>query len=169
MTTLSTTKLSPPALRVFIDGEPLGTTFGDVSVEVVQEVSERRTNEFGYADSIVTDNGRLITIPLAQFEPATLAKAIPGSQLVTSGTRNFLYSNSTRGRSLIGDAVTLTLSGNLGDTAHQYTYKAAFAESGFEYTLGDDQSVIEVVFRAVADPANPDAVDAIEKYETFPV
>ena len=168
VTSLDTAKTYAGPMRVFINGSTAGVTEGTATVEIEKETNDIHTNEFGLVDKVIAENGAVITVNFAQIEPSVLALAVPEAQLVTSGTRTLLYGNSTRGRSLLGVAQPLVLSGTNGVVSEQWTFRKAFVEEGFEVEYGDEQTVVEVKFRAVPDPTNPTGVDSLFKYEIFP-
>jgi len=168
MPNLDTQKIHVGTLRVFIDGQPAGTTEGPPKIEYIKETSDVHTNEFGLVDKNIVDNGAEVTISFAQFEPAVLALAIPEANVVTSGTRTALYVSSARGLSLLSLAKQLVLSGTNGTTSQQWTFRKAFVAENFEIEYADEQAPIEVKFTVVPDPAHLTSVDSLVKYETFP-
>ena len=103
--------------------------------------------------------------------PNVLQLLIPGTVVTSSGTIERLEQGSNVGKSLLADfAHEVVLSGSAdATTRQQWIFHKAYVEEGteFEYT-NTDQTIGEIPFRVVPDPAKEGATDALWRHETFP-
>lgn len=164
MVTVDTSKTHAGFLSVTIDGVAVGVTEGGPSIAYEKETVDINTDDFGLVDKNIINNSVVATLRLAQIEPTVLALAIPEATVTASGT---VEVSSATGTSLLGLAVRLVISGSDGVTSQQWTFPKAFVEEGFELAYEDEQTVLEVPFRAVPDPANLTEDWALFTYETF--
>ena len=162
------TKVNIGTSDVYFKGVLVGHTQGGVTINVTMDLPEAAVDEYGSTTAFHVDNGTelTVTVPLAQTELATLEIAYPYA--VKAGTD--LHVGAVAGRRSTTIAGELLIVPKATAFAGQAltVHSAAVSETSEIRFATDEQTVIEVTFKAYIDEDSTEGVLAKFGAATLP-
>lgn len=137
--------------NVSFGGSDLGYTKGYVKVNYTIETTEKTVDqEDAPIDEILTSQKFEVKVPLAEQDLARLKDLLPGSTLVTDGTKKKLTLSGAAGTSLIALAKELVVAPVGGDANDAVTLHHAVPVPSIDFAYEKDNvRVFEVTFKAM--------------------
>ena len=162
------TKVNIGTADVYFKDVLLGHTQGGVTINVTQDLVEALVDEFGSTTAFHVDNGTelTVTVPMAQTELASLEIAYPYAVKVTTD----LHVGAVAGRrssTIAGELIVVPKATAFAGQALT-VHIAAVSETSEIRFATDEQTVIEVTFKAYIDEDSTEGVLAKFGTATLP-
>lgn len=151
-------KINLGTADVYFGGDLVGHTKGGVTVNITKELAEAMVDEYGETVVFHVDNGTdlTVTVPLAQLDANTLALAYP----YEVRTGDVIEIGQVVGTTSLSIADELIIQPKASAFAGQALtlFKAAVSETSEIRLATDEQTIIEVTFKAYVDEDSTEGV-----------